>query len=306
MKGYKLSVEDSIGVVDKFSALDMEAAVSAGYIATAMAETATGARLAGIEMDRLSGYITTVGEVTQDGAESVGVFFKTLFARMGNIKEGKLIDPETQEDLSSVEVTLGNLGIKLRDNGKEFRNFGTVLDEVYAKWDKLGSVNQRAIAVAFSGVRNQEKFLTLMDNYGQAMEYAEIAADSAGTALDKYENSYLASVEAAQNRFTAQFEALSKTILDSGLITGTYDTGTGILGALTSIVDTLGSIPTLVTTAAMALSVINNKGRLGQVFVSQYNNKYALLWLIGDDERVYSEYGAVSKSHMVTNLKWCA
>lgn len=275
MKGYKLSVEESIGVVDKFTALDMEAAVSAGYIATAMAETATGARLAGIEMDRLAGYVTQVGEVTQDGAESVGTFFKTLFARMGNIKEGKLIDPETQEDLSSVEITLGNLGIKLRENGGQFRNFGKILDEVYAKWDKLGSVNQRALAVAFSGVRNQEKFLTLMDNYGQAMEYAEIAASSAGTALDKYENSYLVSVEAAQNRFTAQFGLLSKAILNSDLITNTYDAGTGLLGFLTDITETLGTIPTLATVAAGALSSIGNRGWLTIVERQIFKFKYA-------------------------------
>lgn len=72
MKGYKVSVEDSINIVDKFTAVDMEAAASAGDIATAMAETATGAGIAGVSMDRLIGYIATVKEVTQDGAESVG------------------------------------------------------------------------------------------------------------------------------------------------------------------------------------------------------------------------------------------
>lgn len=72
MKGYKVSVEDSSKVVDKFTAVDMQAAVSAGDIATAMAETAAGADIAGVSMDKLIGYIATVAEVTQDGAESVG------------------------------------------------------------------------------------------------------------------------------------------------------------------------------------------------------------------------------------------
>lgn len=72
MKGYKVSVEESIGVVDKLTAVDMEAAASAGDIATAMAETAASADIAGVSMDKLIGYIATVKEVTQDGAESVG------------------------------------------------------------------------------------------------------------------------------------------------------------------------------------------------------------------------------------------
>ncbi|MDR1629236.1 MAG: phage tail tape measure protein [Oscillospiraceae bacterium] len=72
MKGYGVGVDDVSGIVDKLTAVDMEAATSAGYLATAMAETATGAKLSGIGMDRLIGYIANVAEITQDGAESVG------------------------------------------------------------------------------------------------------------------------------------------------------------------------------------------------------------------------------------------
>ena len=229
MKGYQIAVAETTSIVDKFTAVDMEAAVSAGDIATAMAKTANSARLAGVDINRLTGYITAVGEATQESAEVTGNFYKTLFARMGNVKAGRLEDPETGEDLSDVERTLSGQGIKLRDNNEEFRNFGAVLDEVAAKWDSFSSVSQRAIAVAFGGTRQQERFFALMENYETAMKYAEIAADSAGTALEKYENSYLSGVEAAQNKFTASFEKLSTTVLKSGLITGAFDAGSGIL-----------------------------------------------------------------------------
>lgn len=72
MKGYGVSVDESVKIVDKLTKVDMEAAASAGDIATAMAETATSAGIAGVSMDKLIGYITVVKEVTQDGAESVG------------------------------------------------------------------------------------------------------------------------------------------------------------------------------------------------------------------------------------------
>ena len=83
-------------------------------LATAMAECANSARLAGVDMDTLLGYLTQVMQTTQDAPESVGTFAKTLFARMGNIKAGKFIDDSTGEDLNDVEATLGKLGIKLR------------------------------------------------------------------------------------------------------------------------------------------------------------------------------------------------
>ena len=80
----------------------------------------------------LIGYIATVGEVTQDGAESVGTFFKTLFARMGNIKAGKFVDDETGENLNDVEKVLSKFDISLRKADGTFRDFDEVLTETAA------------------------------------------------------------------------------------------------------------------------------------------------------------------------------
>lgn len=111
-------------------------------------------------------------------------------------------------------------------------------------------------------VRNQEKFLTLMDNYGTAMDYAKTATESAGTAIDKYNNSYMKSLEASRDRFESQFNQLSQTVFDSEFIKGTVDTGSGFLGVLTLMIKHLGSIPTLAMVAAGAISAITNKGKL--------------------------------------------
>lgn len=102
MKGYNVTVEDSIGIIDKFTAVDMDAAASAGDIATAMSETATSARIAGVSMDRLIGYIATVKEVTQDGAESVG---KRIAQQYSNVlKVGNNIGQ--RPEVAETEVTL--------------------------------------------------------------------------------------------------------------------------------------------------------------------------------------------------------
>lgn len=223
MKGYKVEVKDALSIVDKFTAVDMEAAVSAGDIATAMAETAASANVAGVSMDRLIGYISTVAEVTQDGAESVGTFYKTLFARMGNVKTGRFIDGETGERLNDVEGTLSTLGIELRSSNDTFRDFGEVLDEVGAKWNSYTNVQQHAIATAFAGTRQQEKFIVLMENYAQAMEYANIAAESEGTATSKYNAAYLDSIEAKVNELTAAWQGFSMSLLDTTAIKNVVD-----------------------------------------------------------------------------------
>lgn len=280
MKGYKVSVEDALGVVDKFTAVDMEAAIGAGDIATAMAETAASAEIAGVSIDKLIGYIATVGEVTQDGAESVGTFYKTLFARMGNVKAGRFVDDETGESLNDVEKVLSNVGILLRDSDGEFRDFGAVLDEVASKWSRYNNVQQHAIATAFAGTRQQEKFIVLMENYGDALDYANTAATSAGTAQQKYQEAYMDSIDAKLNELTASWQEFSATILDSDLIKGGVEFLTGIVEILNTIAGLadgmLLSIPAI-TVALVALHAILLKIKSTTVFMTMWTHLKGIL-----------------------------
>lgn len=173
------------------------------------------------------GYLATVQEVTQRSAETIGQSFKTVFARIGNIKLGNFLSDDG-EDLSDVETVLKNYGIALRNAEGDFRNFSTVLDELSTKWENFGAVDKRAIAQAFAGTRQQENFLVLMENYGKALEYAGVAADSAGTGLQKF-SAYQDSIEAKTARFTAAIEGLTLDTIDSGFVGDLIDAGTAIV-----------------------------------------------------------------------------
>ncbi|MDY4000385.1 MAG: phage tail tape measure protein [Blautia sp.] len=156
MNGYGVAVEDVSKITDKLSSIDLVSATSAGGLAEAMSRTATSANIAGVSMDRLLAILATTGEVTQKSMSTIGESYKTIFARMRDIKAGNLSsvgEDGTMEDLSDVEIVLNSLGIKLRDSNQEFRNFQTVLDEVAAGWKNYSSVQQAAIAKAFAGQR---------------------------------------------------------------------------------------------------------------------------------------------------------
>lgn len=216
IKGYKVEINDAMSIADKLSAVDMAAAVSVSGLAEGMSKTANSARLAGVEMDALLGYLAAVGEVTQQDMASVGNAFKTMFARYSNVKLNKLVDDDG-ESLNDYERVLTRVGIQLRDNLGSFRNFGDVLDEVQAKWSSLTEVEQSAIATALGATRQKENVLTLMENYGKAMEYAGISADSAGTAMEKYD-AYSQGIEANIARAKASFESLSTNLLNSDAV----------------------------------------------------------------------------------------
>ena len=275
MKGYNIEASNSLSIVDKLSAVDMKAAVSAGGLAEAMSRTASGAQLAGIEMDKLIGYATVIGETTQKSMDTVGESLKSIFARMGQIKAGRLEDPETGEDLSNVETSLGNAGIDLRESNNEFRNFGEVLDEIGGKWDTYNSVQQRAIANSIAGIHQYENFVVLMENYGKALEYATISAESNGTATQKF-SIYQESAAAKINKTKAAYEDLSYTIVNTDAIKNFFDTLTSVLNVSKNIVDTLGLIPVIMAGIGTYASISGkNAGKLSMP--SYWENNYIQL-----------------------------
>lgn len=246
MKGYGLAVDEVSGIVDKLTAIDLKAAVSSADLAVAMSRTANSANIAGVGMDRLLGYLATIQEVTQKSAETVGESVKSMFARINNIKLGKFIDDDG-ESLNDTEKILEEFGIALRDTEGEFRAVSDVLDELYAKWGSFTSVEKSAIAVAAAGTRQRENFLVLMENYGKALEYAEVATNSEGTAMKKFA-AYQESVEAHFNSLVASAEALSKQTFPPELLNGFIDAGAAVLdfleatNLLTIALTTLGAV----------------------------------------------------------------
>lgn len=72
LKGWKLEASEIQGVVDRLSAVDMAAAISAGDLAEAMSRASNSAQMAGTTLDRYIAYLTTITDVTQKSAASVG------------------------------------------------------------------------------------------------------------------------------------------------------------------------------------------------------------------------------------------
>lgn len=176
-------------------------------------------------MDRLLGYVATIGEVTQQSMSTVGTAMKSILTRMTNIKAGKLelVDEDgTTEKLSDVETTLANVGINLRKTMTEYNSASDVLDALAAKWDTLNQAQQNAIAIAFSGQRMQNQFRVLLENYDRVQKYTDVAANSEGSGEQKFDL-YLEGLEAKTNSLKASLESLSSSVISRDLYAGFLD-----------------------------------------------------------------------------------
>ena len=261
LNGYQMGADDAMHVVDALSAVDLEAATSVGELATALQKTANTARESGVDFERLVGYIAAVSENTRQAPELIGNAFRTLFARMQNVKAGKSID-EFGDSLSDVEKVLNRFNVHLRDSQYEFRNMSDVLDDVYSKWKTLSSVEKSQIAVAIAGTRQREVFLSLMSNYDKALKYNEVALNSNGKAQEKYAI-YQDSINAKLKELQTIFDDLiynesnvelfktvletAKELLETFVLIGDaneniYGNVNNILGELNKILDVVNKI----------------------------------------------------------------
>ncbi len=231
LNGYRLEANQASDVVDKLSRLDSAAAITAGGLSEAMARTANTARDAGVSMDELLAYLATIGEVTQKSMSSVGESLKTVFTRMSNVKLGKIDftnDDGTTESLSDVETVLNQLDIKLRASNNEFRDFSDVLAEVGSKWTNYSDVQQAAIAKSFAGVRQQENFRVLMNNFDKVKKYIDLSANSAGSAEQKF-GAYLDGIEAKSKSLQAAFESLANNTISSAVVNNIQEATTALV-----------------------------------------------------------------------------
>ena len=272
MNGYEMSIDEVGRALDAMVAIDMKAATSAGDIATALKYCASSADVAGLSFDKLAAMIATTQEKTMQSAETIGTFMNTILSRYRNVKIGQFVSDDG-EDLSEVETILDSLNIKLRNSEQEFRDFEKVIEEVAQSWDSYSSVQQAAIAKAFSGTRQQNRFLALMEGYNKTLELTEVAANSAGTAVEKFNNSYMESLEAKQNTLQASFESMIMNTDFSEVYGGILDATTALVdfinqtnalkGALAGLtvaggIKTFLTIKTGVTEAYIALNKFQN------------------------------------------------
>lgn len=150
INGYGLSAEQAMGIVDKLSAIDVNAATGADDLARALRQTASSAKIAGVGMDDLLGFIATVSDVTQKSADSIGNSFKTIFARMQQVRLGALFD-EDGESLSNVNTVLDQYGVALREVDGTFRDTSNVLDDLSKKWGTFNSAQKSEISTVIAG-----------------------------------------------------------------------------------------------------------------------------------------------------------
>ena len=225
MKGFRIEATNSMDIVDKLTQLDAKYATTAGDIATALSRTSAVAREAGLSLDQTAAALTTMIDVSQQDASSVGNAFRTILARYGNVKATAFTslvgDSEDIDDangsINDTEKVLGAIGIKIRSSSSDMRDFDDVMDELADKWVTLTDVEKNAVSTALAGVRQRNIFGIYMENYDtykQAISEAEKAEGTAARKMQAYNESIAYSI----NQLSAAWEGFAQKLEASGAV----------------------------------------------------------------------------------------
>lgn len=229
MNGYSMPIDEVGRALDSMVSIDMKAATSAGDLATGLKYSASSASAAGLSFNKLVAILGTVQDKTMQSSEIVGTFANTMLSRYRDITINKYLSDDG-DDISNYESVLKSIGIELRNSQGEFRDFEIVLEEMAGKWNYLSSTEQNALIKVAAGTRQQNRFIALMEGYNKVLELTDVAANSAGTAVEKFNNSFANSLEAQKNTLQASFESM---IVNSDM-DSVYS---GILEATTALVE---------------------------------------------------------------------
>lgn len=254
---YKVSGDELQRYVDIMAALGANTATSLEEIATSMQKVAATANTVGVSMEQVSSIIATVSSVTRESAESIGTSYKTIFARIGDLKLGK-----TDEDgvgLGTVSSQLQAIGVDILDQNQNLREMGDIITDLGNRWQTMTSAQKTATAQAVAGKRQYTQLMALFDNWDMYGKNLATAMNSEGT-LEQMNSMYEEGLKAAQDRSRASMETLYSSLIDEKVLTKFANATATIADNIANVVNALGGLGGVAkTVGGLLLSVFSKK-----------------------------------------------
>lgn len=265
--------EFAMSIIDKFNEVSNNYAISSGGIGDALERSASSMAAANNTLDETIALITAANTVVQD-PDSVGTAFKTISMRIRGAKTeleeaGLETDGMVESTAKLREEIMALSGVDIMLDENTFKSTYDIMDELSAKWQDLTNIQQASITELIAGKRQGNVISSLMSNFDIAREALQTSLNSEGSAIAEHEK-WMTSLEAKTLQLKAAWEELSQAFLDDSGLKNLVDTGTTILSILTKIVDTFGSLPTLLTIVAGAMSFKKNIGRCKMFHLFKY------------------------------------
>lgn len=249
----KVEAEEFSDVLVKLGAV---AATDVEKLSIAFQKSASSFESANIPLEKAGAILSTVLEATQEAPQAVGTFAKTMLARFNKLTEA---GEDNSKVLNDIGEALGSIGIAHTDTEGQLRNVGDLLDELSLQWEGLDVNTQAYLGTVIGGTRQQNRFFSLMNNYGRSLELVDQALQATGETTRQYEK-FAESLEAKINEVTIAWEKFYNALLNEESVGDFLEIVKVLINTLTFLEETVG----LTNIAFGVLIALASKGVLVQ------------------------------------------
>lgn len=234
--GFKAEIGTETEYVDKLAAVADSSASNLAELATAMSKTASVANNMGVNMDQLTAQIATVIATTRQAPETVGNAFKTIYARINDVKTGS---EDAEVSLGNYTKIMGQLGYNVLDATGSLRDSGDVMQEIGDNWANMTREQQIYLAQTMAGKRQMNNLIALFDNWEKYSTLLNVSLEAQGT-LDEKNNRYLESTRAHLNELKTAYQDLFATLMDNNEINAGIDTIKNLVSTIDGFLEGFG------------------------------------------------------------------
>lgn len=233
-----------------------------------------------VSMEEQIGMLTGVTEITRN-ASSASRGLVMISSRLTQVLD------DTSSTGKKLTEIYNKLGIALKDESGQLRGHYEILGDLAAKWNTLSENEQKYIALTSAGARQQQNFVSLMENWSQVAKATATAYGSLGSAQkenEKVMDSVAKKVEILKSQFQqlvigdGGLQEVAKTFLNIGIALLKFansDVGQAVIATtalitalnllhkafssklVTSIMATINEIVSLIATEISATGVTN-------------------------------------------------
>lgn len=215
MKAFNIEADDAEHIIDSVNEVANNFAVSSADLATNLGNMSAIMAINNVSLEEQIGMLTGVTEITRN-ASSASRGLVMVSSRLTQVLD------DTSSTGKKLTAIYKNLGIELKDENGQLRGHYEILGDLAGQWDNLSENEQKYIALTSAGARQQQNFVSLMENWGQVAKATATAYNSLGSA-QKENAKVMDSIEKKVEILKSQFQQL---VIGKG---GLQDTAKGFL-----------------------------------------------------------------------------
>lgn len=260
IKAFGIAAQDLEGVIDQLIYVGNSYAISSAELGEGMNNAASALAANGNTLLEAMG-ILTAAQVTLQNASKSSTAVRTIAAR---IAQSKVELEELGESTDSVLATaaldekMRAFGVAVTDANGNLRSTYDILSDLSKIWDNLNNTQRAAIANMLAGTRQQNAFYSIMQNWQDAENIVNNAADGYG-ALGKAQSVYLDTIEGKLQQLKASWEELASTLLDSEFVKSGVEFLTKVVNGLDNLVESVSMTSVVLTTILGLIALLAPK-----------------------------------------------